>query len=252
VLPDRWVTTPVDVRPRGGAGDVAVPATRVPAWNRTWAKPGADVLADAAHAGEMVPTAARQRVGAGQVVAVAYPANAATVEAVAASIAAPPRDPRLRVTWDAGPQLRVAVEAVGDDGAFMNGLHLTVDLQSLSPGPPTTAPASHAVPQTAPGRYELSLPAPREPVVATLRHDGRVVDRVAVAGRYAPEFDAVGNDRDELRRLAERTGGRVIEPGDARPIDFDWARRRTPLAAPLASAAAVCIGLGLLVWRIAR
>jgi len=252
VLPDRWVTTPIDVHPRAAAADIAIPPTRAIGWNRTWAKPAADVLADADHGGETVPMAARQRVGAGQVIALSYPADpAATAATVAAAVAVPPRDPRLRVSWDAGERLRVSVDA-RDGDAYLNDLALVLDVRPLPSTPADGAPAPHVVLQTAPGRYEVSLPAPRETSVATLRHDGRVVDRVAVAGRYAPEFDAVGNDRAQLERLAARTGGRVIEPTDAQPIDFAWPRRHVPLAGPLAMAAAVCIGLGLVSWRLAR
>ena len=38
-------------------------------------------------------------------------------------------------------------------------------------------------------------------------HERRVLDRFAVAGRYAPEFDAVGNDHERMRELAARSTG---------------------------------------------
>jgi hypothetical protein len=76
-----------------------------------------------------------------------------------------------------------------------------------------------------------------------------VLERVAVAGRYAPEYDAIGNDRAALRALADRTGGRVIEPGMRGPIDFRWPPRDVDLTPWLAAAGALMVALGLIWWR---
>ena len=46
------------------------------------------------------------------------------------------------------------------------------------------------------------------------------MDRIAVAGRYAPEFDAIGNDRSAMNQLARRTGGAVIDPAQTSPSSF--------------------------------
>ena len=102
-----------------------------------------------------------------------------------------------------------------------------------------------------PGRYELELPAaPLRPELATLRDGERVIERFAIAGRYAGlEFDAVGTDRENLNRLASQTGGRVIEANETRPIDFRWPRREVSLTAWLAAGGAVLILASMLWWR---
>src|SRR5204863_1879668 len=115
----------------------------------------------------------------------------------------PPRDPRLRVRWNAGAKLDVTVDALdtagstnrSGGGAYLNRLDLSLHLTDATR--PGVAASVTRIPQIAPGRYQLSLDAPRSPALATIRLAGSAaaVDRLAVAGRYAPEFNAVGNDR---------------------------------------------------------
>src|SRR5205085_8454056 len=106
------------------------------------------------------------------------------------------------------------------------------------------------IPQTAPGRYELTIPAPRARSFATVRHDARVIDRLAVPGRYAAEFDAIGNDYDALRTLARRTGGRLIDRAWNRAIEIPFPRREILLTPFLALASAVSLAVALLRWRV--
>jgi hypothetical protein len=136
-----------------------------------------------------------------------------------------------------------------DGGKYLNGLVLRLEVADERDGARAAA-AAHDVPQVAPGRYEISLRAPRARSFATLRHEGRVIDRAALAGRYAPEFDAVGNDYAALRTLTERTGGRVIDRAWTKAIDFAFPRRELALGPWLALAAAVVVGLGLARWRV--
>ena len=116
-----------------------------------------------------------------------------------------------------------------------------------------SAGAAHRIPQTAPGRYELELNVPRSAAFATVRRGsregGRVLARAAVAGRYAPEFDGIGTDRAALAGLAGGSGGGVVEPGDAGPIDLRRPRREVALAPVLASLGAGLIACGLILWR---
>ncbi len=233
VVPRRVVEQPTAVRWVVGNG----PATVQP-WNRTWAKPAAEVLAR----GPDAPLVARRQAGAGRVTAVAFAADAGLLAALAEGVAAEPRDPRFAVTWDAGPRLSVSVDAV-DGTTYLNGLAVTLQ---LGDGPATT------VGQSAPGRYEVAVPAPREPTLAAVRVSGRVVDRFAVAGRYAAEFDVVGNDRAALAALAERTGGAVVEPSAAGPLTFPGPPRRTWLASPLLTLGAAAVAAGLVRWRRQR
>jgi hypothetical protein len=105
------------------------------------------------------------------------------------------------------------------------------------------------IPQTAPGTYTLSLPAPAAPSLATIAIEGRTIARHAIAGRYAREFYPVGNDRAAMHTLAARTGGEVNEPSDDRPIDFHWPRRTLPLAPWLAALGVVLLAGALIHWR---
>jgi hypothetical protein len=108
---------------------------------------------------------------------------------------------------------------------------------------------STPIPQTAPGRYELHIDAPTRSTLASVHLDGRILDRIAVAGRYAPEFDAIGNNRERMYALARSSSGAVIEPSQTRPIDFRWPLRRLPLASYCCGAGAALIAAGLLRWR---
>ncbi|MFI5381857.1 MAG: VWA domain-containing protein [Tepidisphaerales bacterium] len=211
-------------------------------WNRTWLKRDATVLAEndsPAHE----PLIARWRLGAGQVLAVAYPT--AQADRLAKLVATPPRDPRFKVVWKAGSTTAVHVEAA-EGGRAVNGLKVVLEVASISGRVLSKQP----VVQTAPGYYEASLGPPQEPVFATLRLDGRPLDRIALPARYASEFDAIGIDADSLKRLAARTGGAMIPPAQASPIKFKFPVEPVPLGAWLAAAAGVCIAAGLTRWRV--
>ena len=86
-------------------------------------------------------------------------------------------------------------------------------------------------------------------VFAAVRVNGNVVARSALAGRYAPEFDSIGNDRPAMQTLAKQTGGAVIKPDQHLPIDFQFPVREVPLTSWLALAGAVFIGLALARWN---
>jgi hypothetical protein len=219
-----------------------LPSLTTAAWNRTWLKQAAEQLAVTTGDGP-APMAAQARVGAGRVAAVAFRPPDGHVEALAQGVQSPPRDPRLTVTWRTGRRLVVELDAA-DATAPVNGLSPTLVLTT-----PAGSSETLAVPQTAPGRYVLSIPAPRSSGLATLRESGRVVDRFAVAGRYPPEFDGIGNDRAALSSLARRTGGRVIQPGERDRLVLPDRADGTPVAPLLATVGAVLVGAGLAVWR---
>ena len=122
-------------------------------WNRTWLKDGAIVIQRSA----VAPMIARWPLGSGQVAAIAYAADGNTVRSLAQQIAQPPADPRFEVTWDAGPVLRVTVNAL-DRVQYINGQSLTLELQDAHAL--DSAPSNMAIPQTGPGLYPLTLPAP--------------------------------------------------------------------------------------------
>ena len=243
--PDRFSRTPAGVT---FTGDLAsLPGRRVEAWNRTWLKSGAAQLGvGTMRDKETVAMVARWANGNGAVVATAFAPTARELSAMAARIARPPRDPRFTVGWDAGAKLRVRVDA-GQRGQYLNGLRLTLE---LSPADGGGKGETYSIPQTAPGRYELSTPAPRGGTFATVRNGTTLVDRTAVAGRYAEEFDAIGNDYDALRALAARTGGQLIDAAWRRPIEVKFPTRGVELARWLALAGAVMVGAGLVRWRV--
>lgn len=261
-LPENWATglrelmraaqptavmrEPVDVAFTGEVQEVGSVAATL--WNRTWPRAGIEPLASATFQGEPVPMAARWNVGAGRVLAVAMPMPAARARPLADLVARPPRDPRFNLSWESGTRLRVTVDAT-DGPRFLNGEALTLETRGAG-GPSNGAPDVKPIPQTAPGRYELSLDAPRQPVIAAVRLGPRILDTIAVAERYAPEFDAIGNDRSALSELARRTGGAVVEPGVARRLDLPRPRRPVPLVSSLATGGAALIAAGLVRWRI--
>jgi hypothetical protein len=209
--------------------------------NRTWPKQSATVLATAMDGADKLTAAAKWSVGTGDVLALGFAPTPDEMNAIEQAIARRPRDPRFNITWHAGPTLHVRIDAI-DNGTFLNDQHLSIDLNALS--------ADVTIPQTAPGRYEIDLPAPRAPMTATIMSDQHVLDRLAVAGRYPREFDAVGNDMDALRALATRSGGSVIEPSRHDPLEFPDTRRVTSLAALFAILGALLIAGSLVIWRV--
>jgi hypothetical protein len=235
--PNRLMTAPAEVRFIEDLHDLA---TRlVQPWNRTWLKKGAAAQAEANTEEGAIVLAARWQVGAGQVIAAAFPTDSREIQAIGKLVEKPPRDPRFSVSFDAGQELRVSIDAV-DGGRYLNGLPLSLEVSGT---------VTQAIPQTAPGRYELTMAAPRHPVFAAVRHDGRILQRIAVAGRYAPEFDAIGNNRQRMEELARRSGGHVILPNHEGAIRFNWPRNRVPLASWLSALGVLFIATGLVRWR---
>lgn len=218
-----------------------VPIQATDSWNRVWLKPKATLLAQTRENNESIPMGAEWNVGDGRVMAAAFSPSPAATEVLAARIAAPPRDPRFHVTWETESLLRVTIDAI-DGKTYLNGQVMEIDLGG----------STHPIPETAPGRYELEIEAPRSPAIATLRAGGRVLERIALAGRYAPEFDAIGNDLPAMRDLASRSGGAVIPPNQGTPIDIHWPPQRVSMVPAMAIAGAFFIGLGLVMNRRAE
>jgi hypothetical protein len=243
--PARVFAEPRDVRfvgPLSALGRRAVQPS-----NEAWPKERTTTLATASSADGALTMSALWNLGAGRATAVAFAPRGDEVEAMAALVASPPRDPRFTVTWDAARVMRITVDAIDGD-KLMNGLNLV--LQLFDPSGAAEQPESRAIPQVGPGRYAIDLAAPSAPRLAAVRLGDRTIAQRAIAGRYAAEFDAIGTDRAALRALAERTGGRVIEPTDTSPIQFNWPRRRVDLASILAAAGALFVVIGLVHWKL--
>ena len=237
ISPNRLITEPVEIQ----FVDVlkSLPARKVAPSNRTWIKKYAIPLAESA-------LAAKWQFGSGTVAAFSFPANTAEIESLTKLIAQPPRDPRFQVSWTQGPILHVRVDAA-DGKENLNNEALSLRLVDDATNP---KPFVVQIPQTAPGRYEFSLPAPSNPTFASIQRGRQLLDRISLPGRYPAEFDAVGNDNEAMQKLASSTGGAVINPTDNRPINFNFHPRQRALSSWLATAAVLAIAAGLVLWRL--
>jgi len=200
-LPPLVVNQPVMVRFENGAESISIAPTSL--WDRTWVKPDAQWWAES-DLGQ--PLAGFWKVGTGSVLATGFGADDSSMEALVGLIAQKPRDPRFSVRWDQDSQAHVTVDAA-EKGEFLNGLAMTLEI-SGSDGTQT-----RALEQTGPGRYEATIESSRETRIASVKVAGETIDRSAISGRYPPEFDALGNDHEAMRKLAEQSGGEVIWPG---------------------------------------
>jgi hypothetical protein len=238
VMPDQLIREPVTVSFNGILS--ALGSRPVSLMNHTWPKQSATVLATAMEGTDKLSAAAKWSVGTGDVLALAFAPTGDEIATIEHAIARKPRDPRFNITWRAGPTLQVRIDA-RDKGTYLNDQKLTIDLNLLS--------AVFTIPQTGPGRYQIDIPAPHSPMTVTIFNDQHVLDEFAVAGRYAREFDAVGNDVEALRALAERSGGSVVEPTQHGELEFPDTRRVTSLAGFFAIVGALFLAASLIVWR---
>ncbi|HUU58849.1 MAG TPA: hypothetical protein VMZ50_04850, partial [Phycisphaerae bacterium] len=208
------------------------------------------------------PILARRRVGLGRTVALVAPMDdresnrvwraspqwEALLAAATRWVLAPEPDPRFTGTLrrTAG-KFHVTVEATDSTGP-MNLLELTV---ATARGAEPAGVAEAPLLQTAPGRYEARIGAGTGPIALAVRDPaGRVVWRSAGASTCPPEFQGIGPDWENLRRLAELTGGRILAVADLPEAGRDLhARTYRPLWAYLLCAA---LGLMLLDWALTR
>jgi hypothetical protein len=227
----------------------------VPLWNRTWLKSQAVLLArglpgdhasSTTQPAKAVPAIGAWNVGSGAAIAVAFSPSMELASALAEQVALPPRNPRFTVTWDAGADLVVTLDAYDPASGYIN--HLSPRLELSSDGRADKSPLR--LTQIGPGRYRASSPAPQQSTFASLYADGRPLDRIALPGRYPREFDSIGNNRANLEELAHRSGGEIIEPDRTTPIDFRWPLASALLTPWLAIAGAALLAGGLIRWRL--
>ncbi len=231
-MPTRYQRTPVDLNPGPG---------HINEWNQTWAKADAQVSQKAADS----PMLAEWRFGSGRVLAIAWPADPASIDQHARSIAVAPVDPRFDVKWKAGSTLSVTIDAM-DHGQFLNDQRFAIELRDAQS---SALLNRKSISQTAPGQYALSIPAPHLPKLVTVLHDDQMIRQFSIAGRYAPEFDVIGNDRANLSTLAQRTGGKVILPGPVQPLSLQGPIRLVSVASEFAIAGFAGIAAGLIINR---
>jgi hypothetical protein len=222
------------------------PPESISQWNQTWLKENATQL----QSSDSIPAVARWQLGLGQVIAIAYPADPASVEKFAGQIRQPPSDPRFAVTWESAASFaagfRVKVDAV-DQGQFMNGL--SISLEMIDPRAQQSNAVAMKIPQTGPEEYELTMPAPRSSQLICVKDGNAVLKRFSIAGRYAPEFEAIGNNPANLQTLAQRTGGAVIPPGPVKPLHVAGHETRISIVPELAIAGFVMMSAGLVIHR---
>lgn len=188
---------------------------------------GAEVLASIG--GD--PVLARRSVGLGRSVSLALPVSATSnaplrtsqdflglVAAAAEWSLRPADDPRFSgdIRWR-GDELLLRIEAA-QGGSPINLLNLVA--RAAQPGQGEER-SGFPLEQTAPGHYEAAIPhgggpaAPAGPIVVQVSEPGgRPLWRGAFADLYAPEFAGIGPRWPNLRRLAARTGGRIVEGKD--------------------------------------
>jgi uncharacterized membrane protein len=117
---------------------------------------------------------------------------------------------------------RVTVEAIDADGRFLNDLAV----QGTVSNPESTGSDLRFL-QTAPGRYEASFPADHVGGyligVGARGAPGSGLDlgtrTTGLAVSYAPEFRDFRTNEALLKRMAEATGGRILDPTGP-PADF--------------------------------
>jgi len=117
----------------------------------------------------------------------------------------------VRVQQD-GEHVRVVVDALANDGSYLNGLEMTASV--VSPDLSSTPLALH---QVAPGRYEATFYPGEEGAyfvrVAAAGSDGQaaVAQTSGWVLTYSPEYRSFEGDPDYLAYLARLTGGTVVE-----------------------------------------
>ncbi|MEZ4405136.1 MAG: VWA domain-containing protein [Polyangiales bacterium] len=131
-----------------------------------------------------------------------------------------------------GGNLHVAIDAIGDDDRFRNGLDSELTIRG-----PTPSRDERRVPlrQVGPGRYEANVPMDRYGAFtlrAVHRRDGRVVAESVgrVDNPYPREYAALEPDLRLLRALAAATGG-AVDPSPR--AAFDPGRERIERAEPV-------------------
>jgi hypothetical protein len=223
---------------------LALPSRSIDQWNPAWIKSDATPLADVA--AQSLHPVATWHFGSGTVTAAAFSTDSAEALALANQIAQSPADPRFTVEWKATSKLTVTIDA-HNGSRYLNDEHLTLKIQRTDFA---STQSDVVIPQSAPGRYEVTVDAPRDGGFASVEHDNRTLSRLALPTRYPPEFDAVGNDHANMHALADRTGGQVIDIRQATPIHFHWPESELPLDGYLATLGALLIAMALIHERL--
>ncbi len=211
---------PVAVVPAEGV-ELPGPLPVAEAWYDAVSAGGAEVRAEVGNGSALL---ARRRVGAGRTVGLALPLAGGLNEQWRASPSAGEllagavrwvrvagQDPRVSGELDASddpPTLSVRAQR---DGEPWNGLDLRAQWST-----PDGLAGQAPLPAVGPGRYEAPLPLPAHAParLRVLSVDGTVLWQRTLTGGYPGEYARIGVDAVALAALAERTGGRVVEPDE--------------------------------------
>ena len=192
-------------------------------WRLAWAKREADDLAPPSRS---QVAAATWRVGAGRTVAIAGQVPDDVLAWLVDQYAATPPG-EVDVRWADGEQLVLTV--IGE----ASSVQLRRDGEVVE------------AERVGPSEWRAAIGGVRDPAIAVAVVDGGVVERRATAGRYATEFEQIGNDKTSLLAIAETTGGGVA--ARVEDLRLPTGRERIDLTVLLALVAAVAAGV--VAWR---
>jgi hypothetical protein len=239
-----------------------------PNWLHAWPKQDSQIWAKAEGADSPI-LGGYWNIGRGSVAAMAFIPDADSAGKIAELIRRHPRDPRFSVSVQTGSELSVTIYASLTQSAA----------SSPSPGTPGEGRAGglkdNPVPinqpmndvpielrlqtdadttislfqQTAPGQYTIHLPVPRQFATASIVSGNSTLDQFCIAGRYAQEFEELGNDHDAMNRLALQSGGKIISPADHGQLDISAPPRDFPLAPYFSIGAAISLAFTLISLR---
>ncbi len=153
-----------------------------------------------------------------------------------------------------GETARIVVDALTDDGAYLNGLRMDANL--VSPDLSSTPLELH---QIAPGRYEGVFKPEVEGAyfvrVAGALPDGGQGVIAQTAGwvlAYSPEYRSFEGDPDYVVYIAELTGGSVVDdPSRIFVHDLAFGRTTRPVWTWLLLAATILLPFDIAVRRLA-
>jgi len=247
-------------RPDEGGSALGLPAAAMPGLDAYILCAGASD-AEVSLRAQGDPLLARRRAGLGRSVSFAVPLggdNAALRSSawfkslLAAAVQwaiRPGDDPRFAGQISrTGTKLRILLTAQDASGP-MNLLELSARAEFPAQGRHKVREVPLA--QTAPGRYEADLDVGAGPLSLLVRlADGGVVWREALAQTCPSEFAAIGANWENLQRLADLTGGRIVRGERLQDLTRQWRQGRYRDAWPFLLAAAVAVML--LEWCLTR
>lgn len=168
------------------------------------------------------PVLAIRQVGLGRSASLALPLDSGANQGIRAAglrdlleatitwSARPADDPRFSCqTSERAGRLTIRVQAA-EAGTPMNDLELRARMQAGESSPV----AQVRLVQTGPGVYETSLPAPTEPGFLAIQRGQQIVCEQPVLAGGSQEYSAIGANWDNLRKLAQITGGRIVRPAE--------------------------------------